>query len=162
MDSAARLHPFAIGMAFAMHRGLRRRNDEVEAPVAASSIAWGTMSEVEAIAVPASAPVDTAKLISAHETEAASSAWEVALACGVGGCTEQFTSQAAYEAHYAACHRHVCATCKQVFSGDRLLSLHVSEAHDALFAVMASTGTKRMVSTTLRPHMFVMHTASMC
>ena len=59
-------------------------------------------------------------------------------ACGERDCGERFASVAALEQHYDSRHRHVCASCGDVFLDARLLDIHVQEEHDALFATMAA------------------------
>ncbi|WAR04356.1 ZN511-like protein [Mya arenaria] len=57
--------------------------------------------------------------------------------CGIAKCSQLFSSLAKYESHYNSCHRHVCSTCSRAFPIDHLLSMHMLENHDAMFAVLA-------------------------
>ncbi|XP_063886035.1 zinc finger protein 511-like isoform X2 [Scylla paramamosain] len=59
------------------------------------------------------------------------------LVCNVGGCKKTFTTVADYAAHQRSCHQHVCSSCKQSFPTHHLLDLHLLEAHDTLFQLMA-------------------------
>ncbi|XP_052804945.1 zinc finger protein 511-like [Mya arenaria] len=57
--------------------------------------------------------------------------------CGIAKCSQLFSNLAKYESHYNSCHRHVCSTCSRAFPIDHLLSMHMLENHDAMFAVLA-------------------------
>ena len=62
------------------------------------------------------------------------------LACPVAGCSFAAGSAREFEAHYRARHAHQCAVCRRCFASERLLGLHVAEAHDSYFAAMAGRG----------------------
>ena len=53
--------------------------------------------------------------------------------CSVKGCLEVFTSPLQYNRHFDMLHKFRCATCSRNFSSNYLLSLHISESHDAFF-----------------------------
>ena len=55
-----------------------------------------------------------------------------ALACGAS-----FASSGDLDSHYVNYHRYQCAQCQQSFIYDRLLEIHLEEAHDSYFAVMS-------------------------
>ncbi|XP_041922272.1 zinc finger protein 511 [Alosa sapidissima] len=57
--------------------------------------------------------------------------------CHISGCSQLFESLEAYEHHYSALHRHVCATCRRCLPSTRLLDIHILEWHDSLFQLMA-------------------------
>ena len=59
-------------------------------------------------------------------------------ACGLGGCSQAFTTRRAFEAHYQGAHRHKCATCSRVLPTERLLEMHIAERHDTFFRAMAA------------------------
>lgn len=59
-------------------------------------------------------------------------------ACGLGGCSQTFTTRRAFEAHYQGAHRHKCATCSRVLPTERLLEMHIAERHDTFFRAMAA------------------------
>ena len=62
--------------------------------------------------------------------------------CGVGSCTQRFSSIGSLEAHYQGRHRHSCATCGRVLPTERLLGIHVAEKHDAYFRAMVRKGNR--------------------
>ncbi|WAR04088.1 ZN511-like protein [Mya arenaria] len=71
-----------------------------------------------------------------------------------------------YESHYNSCHRHVCSTCSRAFPIDHLLSMHMLENHDAMFAVLAEKqpmclladcGSKFKDGKSRRNHMVKVH-----
>ncbi|XP_072934636.1 protein lethal(2)k10201 [Epargyreus clarus] len=59
-------------------------------------------------------------------------------ACTIPGCDFTAVSLLDFENHYNASHRYSCSQCKKVLPSPHLLDLHVQEAHDSFFAVMAS------------------------
>ena len=56
------------------------------------------------------------------------------IACSDPGCSRQFLSVAACEAHWLLAHRFVCASCQGLLSSARQLDIHIAETHDAYFA----------------------------
>ncbi|XP_045615789.1 zinc finger protein 511 [Procambarus clarkii] len=58
--------------------------------------------------------------------------------CSVAGCNKRFSTVAEHASHHRTCHSHVCCTCKQSLPSHHLLDLHILEAHDTLFQVMAA------------------------
>lgn len=71
--------------------------------------------------------------------------------CNIPKCNEEFDTIFAYENHYNALHRFLCAQCSKNLPSAHLLDLHLSEKHDSFFAVQAER--KPMVSdvTLLHP-----------
>jgi hypothetical protein len=57
--------------------------------------------------------------------------------CSEGRCAAVFTSHTAFEAHYQAAHHNACASCPMVLPSTRLLTMHIQECHDTLFALLA-------------------------
>lgn len=57
--------------------------------------------------------------------------------CGIAGCSHSFTSLSKYEAHYNSCHRNVCQTCHRILPTSHLLEIHILEAHDVMFSLLA-------------------------
>lgn len=53
--------------------------------------------------------------------------------CSVKGCMETFTNPIQYNRHFDMLHKFRCVTCFRNFSSNYLLSLHISESHDAFF-----------------------------
>lgn len=53
------------------------------------------------------------------------------------GCLKTFATVREYEEHYNLRHRHKCNTCKKSLPSAHILELHVLEAHDTLFSLMA-------------------------
>ncbi|XP_066924365.1 zinc finger protein 511-like [Clytia hemisphaerica] len=60
--------------------------------------------------------------------------------CSVKGCRETFTDPMQYNRHYDMLHRYSCETCHRNFSSNHLLSLHISESHDAFFKAQRDKG----------------------
>ncbi|XP_078591146.1 zinc finger protein 511-like [Branchiostoma floridae x Branchiostoma japonicum] len=57
--------------------------------------------------------------------------------CQILGCRKYFNSIAAFETHYNAVHRNVCAVCKRSLPSAYLLDIHLLEWHDSLFELMS-------------------------
>lgn len=63
--------------------------------------------------------------------------------CGVLGCSLEFPSIAACEEHYENRHIFQCRECHAILPTDRLLDLHLQEAHDnAFFLASVERGTQ--------------------
>ena len=60
--------------------------------------------------------------------------------CSVKGCRETFTDPMQCNRHYDMLHRYSCETCHRNFSSNHLLSLHISESHDAFFQAQRDKG----------------------
>lgn len=52
-------------------------------------------------------------------------------------CFKTFSNVRDLEEHYNIRHRHKCVTCKKSLPSAHILELHVLEAHDTLFSLMA-------------------------
>ncbi|KAI3976039.1 hypothetical protein MKX01_016722 [Papaver californicum] len=63
-----------------------------------------------------------------------------ALYCPIVGCGAQLNSLEDFEGHYHARHTASCSKCSRVFPTSRLLSIHVSEAHDSYFQAKVARG----------------------
>jgi hypothetical protein len=59
------------------------------------------------------------------------------IVCNENGCMQKFTSLKHFEEHRFKCHIHKCSVCQKSMPSDRLLSLHISEIHDAYFFVLS-------------------------
>ncbi|KAM3286828.1 zinc finger protein [Capsicum chacoense] len=62
------------------------------------------------------------------------------LFCPIIGCGAQMKSLDDFEDHYATRHTASCSVCSRVYPTSRLLSIHVSEAHDSFFQAKAAHG----------------------
>uniref|UniRef100_A0A2P2JEJ2 C2H2-type domain-containing protein n=2 Tax=Rhizophora mucronata TaxID=61149 RepID=A0A2P2JEJ2_RHIMU len=60
--------------------------------------------------------------------------------CPIVGCGACLTSFEAFEDHYNARHTAACSACSRVYPTARLLSIHVSEAHDSFFQAKVARG----------------------
>ncbi|OVA09548.1 zinc finger protein [Macleaya cordata] len=65
---------------------------------------------------------------------------ERALYCPIVGCGARLNSLEDFEGHYHARHTASCSVCSRVFPTSRLLSIHVSEAHDSFFQAKVARG----------------------
>ncbi|KAL5797197.1 hypothetical protein ACOSQ2_002017 [Xanthoceras sorbifolium] len=60
--------------------------------------------------------------------------------CPIVGCNARLTSLEDFEDHYHARHTASCSVCSRVYPTSRLLSIHVSEAHDSFFQAKVARG----------------------
>ncbi|XP_059450728.1 uncharacterized protein LOC132181496 [Corylus avellana] len=60
--------------------------------------------------------------------------------CPIVGCGTHLTSLEDFEDHYNARHTASCSVCSRVYPTSRLLSIHVSEAHDSFFQAKVARG----------------------
>ncbi|GKV50251.1 hypothetical protein SLEP1_g56963 [Rubroshorea leprosula] len=60
--------------------------------------------------------------------------------CPIVGCGARLTSLEDFENHYNAHHTASCSVCSRVYPTSRLLSIHVSEAHDSFFQAKVARG----------------------
>lgn len=60
--------------------------------------------------------------------------------CPIVGCGAHLRSLAEFEDHYNARHTASCSVCSRVYPTSRLLSIHVSEAHDSFFQAKVARG----------------------
>ncbi|XWS40584.1 hypothetical protein CRYUN_Cryun17cG0008300 [Craigia yunnanensis] len=60
--------------------------------------------------------------------------------CPIVGCGGCLTSLEVFEDHYNARHTASCSVCSRVYPTSRLLSIHVSEAHDSFFRAKVARG----------------------
>ncbi|XP_071734938.1 uncharacterized protein [Rutidosis leptorrhynchoides] len=60
--------------------------------------------------------------------------------CPIVGCGAHLRSLAEFEDHYNARHTASCSVCSRVYPTSRLLSIHVSEAHDSFFQAKVDRG----------------------
>ncbi|KAI4366792.1 hypothetical protein MLD38_022617 [Melastoma candidum] len=56
------------------------------------------------------------------------------------GCGAKLPSQENFEDHYNARHMASCSVCSRVYPTSRLLSIHISEAHDSSFQAKVARG----------------------
>ena len=62
---------------------------------------------------------------------------KAAFCCPAPSCGAVFKSSGELDSHYVNYHRYQCSQCQQSFIYDRLLEIHIEEAHDSFFAVMS-------------------------
>ncbi|KAK3118822.1 hypothetical protein QOZ80_9BG0708660 [Eleusine coracana subsp. coracana] len=62
------------------------------------------------------------------------------LFCPIVGCGAQLDCLEDFEDHYIARHTASCSVCSRVYPTLRLLSIHVSEAHDSYFQAKVARG----------------------
>lgn len=67
------------------------------------------------------------------------------ICCPIVGCSARLTSLQDFEDHYHARHTASCSVCSRVFPTSRLLSIHVSEAHDSFFQAKVARGYPMVV-----------------
>ncbi|KAI0499478.1 hypothetical protein KFK09_017682 [Dendrobium nobile] len=60
--------------------------------------------------------------------------------CPIVSCGARLSSLEDFEDHYHARHMSACSICSRVYPTSRLLSIHVSEAHDSFFAAKVAHG----------------------
>ncbi|KAF8408432.1 hypothetical protein HHK36_007584 [Tetracentron sinense] len=60
--------------------------------------------------------------------------------CPIVGCGAHLNSFEDFEDHYNARHTASCSVCSRVYPTSRLLSIHVSEAHDSFFQAKVARG----------------------
>ncbi|XP_009620329.1 uncharacterized protein LOC107777165 [Nicotiana tabacum] len=60
--------------------------------------------------------------------------------CPIVGCGARMRSLDDFEDHYATRHTASCSVCSRVYPTSRLLSIHVSEAHDSFFQAKVARG----------------------
>ncbi|PON61296.1 TFIIH C1-like domain containing protein [Parasponia andersonii] len=60
--------------------------------------------------------------------------------CPIAGCGARLTSLEDFEDHYNARHTASCSVCSRVYPTSRLLSIHISEAHDSFFQAKVARG----------------------
>ncbi|XP_010905507.1 uncharacterized protein [Elaeis guineensis] len=60
--------------------------------------------------------------------------------CPIVGCGAQLNCLEDFEDHYHARHTASCSVCSRVYPTSRLLSIHVSEAHDSFFQAKVARG----------------------
>ncbi|WOL01726.1 hypothetical protein Cni_G10443 [Canna indica] len=60
--------------------------------------------------------------------------------CPIVGCSARLDCLEDFEDHYHARHTASCSVCSRVFPTSRLLSIHVSEAHDSFFQAKVARG----------------------
>ncbi|KAM6549567.1 hypothetical protein CsatB_021243 [Cannabis sativa] len=62
------------------------------------------------------------------------------VSCPIAGCGAHLTSLDDFEDHYNARHTASCSVCSRVYPTSRLLSIHISEAHDSFFQAKVARG----------------------
>lgn len=62
------------------------------------------------------------------------------VSCPIVGCGGQMNSLEDFEDHYNARHTASCSHCSRVYPTSRLLSIHMSEAHDSFFQAKVARG----------------------
>jgi hypothetical protein len=60
--------------------------------------------------------------------------------CPIVGCGARLNTLDVFEDHYNARHTASCSICSRVYPTSRLLSIHVSEAHDSFFQAKVARG----------------------
>ncbi|CAN8236467.1 unnamed protein product [Cochlearia groenlandica] len=64
----------------------------------------------------------------------------IRISCPIVGCPEKLKSLDHFEDHYNARHTASCSVCSRVYPTSRLLSIHISEAHDSFFQAKVARG----------------------
>ncbi|MQM00024.1 hypothetical protein Taro_032758 [Colocasia esculenta] len=82
----------------------------------------------------------TGSAISLPSSSAAHQPVPLAVFCPIAGCGAQLKTLNDFEDHYHARHTASCSVCTRVFPTSRLLSMHVSEAHDSFFQAKVARG----------------------
>ncbi|XP_008807434.1 zinc finger protein 511 [Phoenix dactylifera] len=62
------------------------------------------------------------------------------LLCPIVGCGARLNCLEDFEDHYHARHTASCSVCSRVYPTSRLLSVHISEAHDSFFEAKVARG----------------------
>ncbi|TVU25367.1 hypothetical protein EJB05_27861, partial [Eragrostis curvula] len=62
------------------------------------------------------------------------------VSCPIAGCGAQLNCLEDFEDHYITRHTASCSVCSRVYPTSRLLSIHVSEAHDSYFQAKVARG----------------------
>ncbi|KAG2335161.1 hypothetical protein Bca52824_006341 [Brassica carinata] len=62
------------------------------------------------------------------------------ISCPIAGCPERLKSLDNFEDHYKTRHTASCSVCSRVYPTSRLLSIHISEAHDSFFQAKVARG----------------------
>lgn len=62
------------------------------------------------------------------------------------GCGARLNTLDVFEDHYNARHTASCSTCSRVYPTSRLLSIHVSEAHDSFFQAKVARGYAMVIA----------------
>ncbi|KAI4375202.1 hypothetical protein MLD38_013102 [Melastoma candidum] len=60
--------------------------------------------------------------------------------CPIVGCGAKLPSLENFEDHYSARHMASCSVCSRVYPTSKLLSIHISEAHDSFFQAKVARG----------------------
>lgn len=73
------------------------------------------------------------------------------VSCPIVGCGVHMNSLEDFEDHYNARHTASCSMCSRVYPTSRLLSIHVSEAHDSFFQAKVARGYAMVYDFFLHP-----------
>ncbi|GJP53360.1 hypothetical protein CLOM_g12517 [Closterium sp. NIES-68] len=95
----------------------------------------------EAVMVPPTEPADPSVAVSEESERILNkNAFEEPIRCPIPGCHVVVQGALALDAHHQAMHRAMCATCSKAFPSNRLLNIHVAEAHDSFFQAKVARG----------------------
>lgn len=64
--------------------------------------------------------------------------------CAAPHCCQTFKTARQMEDHYDKCHSFQCATCGAMYEGEKLLDLHLLEAHDVFFQESLKRGKSQV------------------
>lgn len=62
------------------------------------------------------------------------------MCCPIAGCGAHLDCLEDFEDHYSTRHTASCSVCSRVYPTSRLLSIHISEAHDSFFQAKVARG----------------------
>lgn len=84
------------------------------------------------------------------------------VSCPIVGCGAQLNSLDDFEDHYHARHTASCSVCSRVYPTSRLLSIHVSEAHDSFFQAKVARGFAMVILNLLKHVLPTFCTGCLC
>lgn len=84
------------------------------------------------------------------------------VSCPIVGCGAQLNSLDDFEDHYHARHTASCSVCSRVYPTSRLLSIHVSEAHDSFFQAKVARGFAMVILNLLKHVLPTLCTGCLC
>ncbi|CAI5949521.1 unnamed protein product [Closterium sp. NIES-64] len=144
-DGAGESLASGIDGADAASEEARREGDAMAVNTEATDIDSGNASaippSIEASDVLSGAVAHKADAVSeATERIINKNAFEEPIRCPIPGCHVVVQGALALDAHHQAMHRAMCATCSKAFPSNRLLNIHVAEAHDSFFQAKVARG----------------------
>jgi len=77
--------------------------------------------------------------------------------CPIAGCGAHLDCLEDFEDHYVTRHTASCSVCSRVYPTSRLLSIHVSEAHDSYFQAKVARGFPMVIPSIQLPFILIVH-----